>query len=155
MAGSDVKPVEIFYSYAHEDEQYREELVKHLAALQRQGIVSGWHDREIRAGREWAQEIDEHLNRASVIVLLVSSDFLASDYIFDVELKRALARHDANEARVIPIILRPCDWQSTPLARLQAVPKDALPISKWADKDDAFYNVEQAIAKVVKEMAQP
>lgn len=154
MDASVLKPVEIFYSYAHEDEKYRDELENHLKILLRKGIIAGWKDREISAGREWDQQIDERLNRASVILLLVSSDFLASDYCNDVEVKRALARHDAKEARVIPIILRACDWENTEFARLQVVPKDGLPVSKWPDKDSAFLSVEQEILKVVKEVNQ-
>jgi hypothetical protein len=120
--------IEVFYSYAHRDEALRTELNKHLSLLQRQGVIAGWHDRLITAGTEWAGAIDAHFQRAQIILLLVSADFLASDYCYDVELQRAMARHEAGEARVIPIILRPVDWHTAPFGRLQALPKDGLPI---------------------------
>src|SRR5690349_17931113 len=110
----DNEPIEVFYSYAHEDELLREKLDKHLSILKRTGVIAGWHDRNITAGREWAGEISAHLGSAGVILLLVSADFLASDYCYDVELTRALERHEAGEARVIPVILRSVDWRGAP-----------------------------------------
>src|ERR1700686_211738 len=113
MPGSPT-PVEVFYSYAHEDEALRAELEKHLSLLRRQGVISDWHDRHIAPGTDWAQAIDEHLERASVILLLVSADFLASDYCYGIEMQRALQRHQAHEAAVIPILLRPVDCYGAP-----------------------------------------
>src|SRR5260370_19839659 len=113
-----VPPITLFYSYAHEDELLRNELEKHLSLLRRQSLITEWHDRQILAGEEWAHDIDQHLEVASIILLLVSPDFLASDYCYDVEIQRALERHRRGEARVIPIILRPVDWHVAPFARL-------------------------------------
>src|SRR5438874_2288017 len=96
-------PLTIFYSYAHEDESLQKQLERHLSLLRRQGLISGWHDRQIVAGTEWAQEIDARLETASIILLLISSDFLASDYCYGIEMQRALERHQRGEARVIPI----------------------------------------------------
>src|SRR5690349_18201713 len=98
-------PIEVFVSYAHADEPFRVELGKHLAMLRRHNVISLWHDRMIGAGTEWKGEIDDHLNSAGVILLLVSPDFMASDYCYDIEVRRALERHEAREARVIPVIL--------------------------------------------------
>src|SRR5258707_8645015 len=123
MPGSS-HPVEVFYSYAHEDASLRDTLEKHLSLLHRQGLIFQWHDRQIAAGTDWAQALDIHLERASVILLLISADFLASDYCYGIEVKRALERHQANEARVIPILLRPTDWSGAPFAHLQALPTD-------------------------------
>ena len=95
-------PVEVFLSYAHKDEKLREQLEKHLSGLKRQGVISDWDDREIGAGEEWAGKIKQHINSADVILLLVSADFLASDYCTDVEMRRAMERHEAGEAHVIP-----------------------------------------------------
>jgi hypothetical protein len=142
--------VELFYSYSHKDERLRERLQTHLSLLKRQGILAEWHDRKIAAGSEWAGQIDEHLNTARVILLLISPDFLASDYCYDLEMTRALERHDAGEARVIPIILRPVDWQGAPFARLQALPKDARPVTQWPSQDAAFTNVAAGIRAVVE-----
>src|SRR5260370_6849129 len=111
--------VRLFYSDDNEDEKLREELEKRLSQLRREEIISEWHDRMIRPGAAWAHEIDTYLETASIILLLVSPDFLNSDYCYNHEMKRALERHVAQEARVIPIILRPCDWQHTPLKDLQ------------------------------------
>jgi TIR domain/CHAT domain len=146
------KPIEIFYSYAHEDEELRNRLEKHLSGLRRQNIISTWNDRQIGAGDEWRGKIDEHLNTSQMILLLISEDFLASDYCYDVEMKRAMERHEAGEARVIPVILRECDWQHSPFAKLQALPKDAKPVKSWPSKDEAFTNVAKGIRAAVEAM---
>lgn len=144
--------IEVFYSYAHEDEKLRDELNKHLSNLKRQKFITAWYDRDISAGKEWKGKIDEHLNSAHIILLLVSSDFLASDYCYDVELTRAMERQEAGEARVIPIILRACDWTSAPFGKLQALPKDAKPVKQWEDQDEAFLDVAQGIRNAVEEI---
>jgi tetratricopeptide (TPR) repeat protein len=138
-------PLKLFYSYAHEDEELRDELKKHLTLLHREGVISEWHDRAIVPGQEWDEEIKTQLDEADIILLLVSPDFLASDYIHRVELTRALERHDRGEAVVIPVILRQCQWQRTPLAKLQALPKNARPIKRWKDRDEAFDDVAEGI----------
>jgi hypothetical protein len=130
-------------------------LEKHLALLRRQGIVDEWHDRKIDAGSEWAGQISDHLERADVILLLISSDFLASDYCFEIEMKRALERHEAREARVIPVILRPCDWHSAPFGRLQALPRNAKPITAWTDQDQAFTEVARGLRSIATGEAVP
>lgn len=149
---SPTRTVELFYSYAHEDEKLREQLEKHLVILKRQGVIQDWHDRKIGAGTEWKGQIDAHLNSAGVILLLISADFLASDYCYDIELKRAMQRHEAGEARVIPVILRPVDWQGAPFGKLQALPKDAKPVTSWTKRDEAFANVAQGIRAAVEEL---
>ncbi|NET37412.1 MAG: CHASE2 domain-containing protein [Cyanothece sp. SIO1E1] len=146
--------IEVFFSYSHKDEALRDELEKHLSILQRQGVITGWHDRQIGAGSEWEGEISQHLESARVILLLVSADFLASDYCWNVEVARAMARHEARDARVIPVILRPVSWESAPFGKLQAVPKNAKPITSWENHDEAFLNVAQGITKVVHELSQ-
>jgi len=117
--------------------------------LKRQGFISGWHDRRITAGDEWKAEIDEHLETAKVILLLISANFIASDYCYDVEMKRSLERHEEGTARVIPIILSPCDWNGAPFGKLQALPKDAKPITIWSNQDEAFADVAKGIRKAV------
>ena len=132
---------EIFFSYSHEDEALRDRLDTHLAVLKREGIIEIWHDRRITAGDEFAGVIDAKLETADLILLLVSANFLSSNYCYDVEMKRAMERHAAGEARVIPIILRHCDWQSAPFGKLLAAPKDGKPIVSWPDLDEAFVDV--------------
>jgi hypothetical protein len=142
-------PVEIFFSYSHKDEKLRKELENHLANLQRQGVITNWHDRKIGAGREWKGVIDKHLKTAKIILLLVSPYFMASDYCNDVEIKLAMQRHETGETVVIPIILRPVDWKGAAFEKLQALPKDAIPVTLWRNRDEAFNNIVQGIRKVV------
>jgi hypothetical protein len=143
--------VEIFCSYSHKDEKLRKELEKHLAVLQRQNVVTIWHDRAIMPGESISEEIDEHLNRADIILALFSPDFIASDYCYQIEMKTALERHDANEARVVPIILRPCDWGKTPFSRLLALPQDGKPVTAWRSRDEAFTNVASGLWKTIED----
>lgn len=147
--------VEIFYSYAHEDEALRDELEKNLTLLRRQGVVSGWHDRQIGAGEEWAGQIDEHLESAGIILLLVSPDFIASDYCWDKEMTRAMERHQEGTARVIPVILRPVDWHSAPFGRLQALPRNGKAVTTWKNRDKAFLDVTRGIREAVQEPQKP
>src|SRR5450759_1885752 len=143
-------PVTVFLAYAHEDEPLRKELEKHLSLLQRQGLVSTWQDRHIMAGTDWAREIDEHLKSASIILLLISADFLASDYCYGVEMQRALDRDKASQARVIPIIVRPVNWKGAPFAHLQVLPTDARAITAWNNRDEAWTDVANGIRKVLE-----
>jgi internalin A len=141
--------VRLFYSYSHKDEALRNELETHLKLLQRTGLIDTWHDRKIEAGDDWKQQIDENLDRADIILLLVSSDFIASDYCYEKEMKRALERGEKGEAEVIPIIVRDVNWKKAPFAKLQALPKDGLAVTKWADKDSAWRNVSEGIEQLV------
>ncbi len=143
---------EIFYSYSHRDERLRDQLETHLALLKREGLITNWHDRRITASTEWDAEISSHLDDADIILLLVSANFLASDYIHGVELKRAMERHESREARVVPIILRPCDWQTAPFGKLQALPRDARPVTKWSNRDEVFTEIARGIRAVVEEV---
>ncbi|WP_448267681.1 toll/interleukin-1 receptor domain-containing protein [Nostoc sp. DSM 114159] len=147
-------PVKVFFSYSHKDEALRDELATHLSMMKRQGVIEAWHDREISAGSEWANAIDDNLEVADIILLLVSANFLASDYCYDKEMTRAMERHETREARVIPIILKPSDWNGAPFGKLQALPKNAKPVTSWQDQDEAFLNVAQGIRRVVEEMAK-
>ena len=143
---------EVFFSYAHEDEALRDELAKHLKLLERQGVITAWHDRQITAGTEWEGQIDEHLETAKVILLLVSADFLASDYCYDVELKRAMERHEAKEARVIPVILREVNWKGASFGKLLALPKNAEPVTNWPNRDQAFADITRGIRTAVEKL---
>ena len=117
-------------------------------------MPDGWSDdRKIGAGTEWKAQIDNHLNSAHLIFLLISADFVASDYCYDVEMKRAMERHDAGEARVIPIILKPCDWHNGPFGKLQALPKDGRAVTDWSNRDKAFTDVAKGIRAAVAELA--
>src|SRR5712692_3909995 len=152
MSGACI-PIEVFYAYAHKDAPFRNRLENHLSLLSRQGLITQWHDRHILPGVDWAQTIDTHLERASVILLLISADFLASDYCYGIEMKRALERHQANEARVIPILLRQVDWKGAPFAHLQALPTGAKPITSWRNRDAAFRDVAAGIRRVIEDLS--
>ena len=144
--------ISIFISYSHRDDEWRQELDTHLSGLRRQGVISVWHDRWILAGKEWAREINHNLNDADLILLLISPDFIASDYCYDIEMKRAVERHDADEAIVIPIILRSCDWKDAPFRKLQTLPRDAKPIKSATDRDEAFTKVVAGIREAAEKL---
>ncbi len=150
MAIEPTKAVKVFYCYAHKDKLLRDKLENHLEPLRRSGQVVAWYDRELLPGALWETEIDKHLNSSDIILLLISPSFLASDYCYGVEMRRALERHESGEARVIPIILRPADWEKTPLRKIQALPTGGKPITKWPNRDDAFLNVAIGIGKVIE-----
>lgn len=154
MRSSEVfsKPLEVFISYSHQDENLRVELDKHLSILQQQDIIKPWQDRKISAGTEWEGQIDDHLGRANIILLLISADFLSSKYCYDIELKRAMERHEAGEARVIPVILRACSWQNAPFGKLQALPKNGKPVTSWDNTDEALMDICHGINLVVQEL---
>lgn len=149
--------VSIFFSYSHKDETLRDELAKHLKTLQRSGLITEWHDRKILPGDEWDRQIKANLNSAQIILILLSPDFIDSDYCHDVEITRAMERHAAGDARVIPVILRPCLWQMTPLGDLQALPKNGTPVidkSAWPTVDMAFLDVAKGVLEVAKDFSR-
>ncbi len=149
--GTIVAPLSLFISYAHEDESLLQRLETHLSPLRRQGIIDDWHDRQILAGNDWAQDIDQHLESASIILLLISPDFLASDSCYDVILQKALARQQAGKAIVIPILLRPVDREASPFAHLQSLPHNGKPIKSWDDTDEAFVTIARELRAVIKQ----
>ena len=152
--GTSASVIELFFSYSHKDQDMRDEMEKYLSVLKRSNRIATWHDRKIGAGSEWGKEIDENLERADIILLLVSADFLASDYCWGVEMKRALQRHESGQALVVPVILRPCDWEDAPFAKFQALPRDARPVSSWPDLAEAFTNITRGIRAATQELAQ-
>jgi tetratricopeptide (TPR) repeat protein len=146
--------ISVFISYAHKDEALLKQLHTHLSSLTRQGLIVTWYDRQIVAGSDWAGVIDDRLEQASIILLLVSADFIASKYCYEVEMKRALERHEAGQARVIPIALRPADWKDMPFASLQALPTDARPVTTWPNQDAAFVDVVAGIRRAIEDLSQ-
>jgi hypothetical protein len=146
-------PLRVFLSYSHQDEHLRRQLCAHLSLLERQGVIETWHDRRILPGEAWAGKIDRSLRDADVVLCLVSPDFLASDYCFQVEMRSALAAHTRGQKTVVPIIARPVDWESSPLGELQALPRDAKPVTKWPNRDDAWYDVSRWIRVLAERLA--
>jgi hypothetical protein len=139
----------VFFSYTHVDEDLRNKLETHLTMLKRQGLIETWHDRRIVVGQEIDGEIDANLDGSDIILLLVSAAFLDSSYCFDLEMKQAMAKHEEGTARVIPIILKPCDWQPAPFGKLLAAPKDGKAITTWNNIDEAFVDVVKSIRAAV------
>ncbi len=146
--------LQVFVSYSHKDEPLKVELSNHLKLLEYQGLISVWHDRKILPGDEWDHQISQNLEQADIILLLVSSDFIASKYCWDVEVKRAIELHEFKRAVVIPVILRSVDWTLSPFGKLQALPQNAQPITSAASKDDAMRFVSQEVRKVAMELIE-
>jgi hypothetical protein len=145
----------VFFSYAHEDEALRDQLEKHLTLLTREGAIETWHDRRIGPGGAIDNEIDSALETADIVLLLVSSDFLASDYCHDIEMRRALERHEEGLTQVIPVILRPCDWHSAAFGHLNAVPRDGKPVTQHRSLDEGFVDVARAIRRAAQRPSSP
>jgi hypothetical protein len=146
------KPLRVFCSYSHKDEEHLNDLRDWLRGLERQGFIESWHDREIVPGWEWNEAIDKNLRTADIILLLVSTPFMASDYVYEQEIGKAVERQERGEARVIPIIVRPANWKWATFGRLQALPKDAKPITTWLNRDEAWLDVVEGIQKAVEEL---
>ncbi|MGC9948239.1 MAG: toll/interleukin-1 receptor domain-containing protein [Bryobacteraceae bacterium] len=152
---SNAGPIDVFMSYSHADEVLRDQLAKHLKPLEREGIITPWHDHRIAAGSEFEGEISDQLNHAGIILLLVSPDFIASEYSWRKEMTRALERHHAGDATVIPIVLRPVDWHNTPFGKLQALPRDGKPVSTWPNMDEAFLDVARGVRATASQLKSP
>jgi internalin A len=154
MQDTNSKALRVFCSYSHKDETLREELETILKPMQRQKFIESWSDHKIIAGQELDEEIKKNLQSADIILMLVSADFIASDYCNDIEVAQAIKRHEAKEAQVIPIIVRDTNWRSSPLRKLKALPQDGKFIKDnpaWPSRDSAWRNVSEGIEKVIKE----
>ncbi|RSK39577.1 toll/interleukin-1 receptor domain-containing protein [Hymenobacter perfusus] len=148
MASSSAKS--IFICYSHVDEEVKKQLIAHLSALKRKGLVSYWHDREILPGQDWDKEIKSKIGSADIIIPLISSDFLASEYCIGTELTIAMQRHVEGKALLVPVIARPCDWHSMDFSAIQALPKDGKPITKWPDRDEAILDVINGLKLLIQ-----
>ncbi|MCB9267827.1 MAG: toll/interleukin-1 receptor domain-containing protein [Lewinellaceae bacterium] len=148
----EANPVKVFIAYSREDEMHLEMLRKHLSPLERTGHIKVWYDGKIQGGEVWDEAIRKELAQAEAILLLLSASAIASDYFYEQEVKEALERHQRGEARVIPFILRPCEWTITPLGALQAIPKNGKPVLSWDNPDDAYLDGVQHLKEVIKEL---
>lgn len=144
--------VEIFFCYARKDQSLLNDLKTYLMPMMRLDLIKMWHDADIGPGIEWEEEINKHLHSAQIILLLVSPDFIASDYCYSIEMTRAMERHKRREVRVIPIILRPVDWIGAPFAKLQALPAGGLPVTSWSRYNEAFLDIARGIRATVEEL---
>lgn len=155
----DASKLTLVFSYAHADEELRNELEKHLSPLKRMGRIDTWHDRRIVPGEEFEGQIDHYFAKADIILLLVSSDFINSDYCYQIEMTNALQRHERGEAVVIPVILRPCAWHQLPFGKLLAATVDGKPIVQFPSYDEGFVqvvdSVSRALGKLGAQVSQP
>lgn len=147
-----VPSIKIFLAYARKDAEYMRELKKHFAPLERNNNISIWCDNDIEAGENWEQSIKTALQNADIVLLLVSADAIASNYFYNEELPKALIRENNQEAKVIPIIIRPCNWELTSLKNLQALPFGGKPISTWGNHDSAYNEIVSRINQIIPEI---
>src|SRR5713101_304230 len=143
----------LFFSYARQDKGLRDKLEEHLSNLKYRGLISTWHIREIGAGEDWQQQVDIHLESAHIILLLISSSFMASQYCYSMEMTRAMERHQQGKARVIPVLLRPVLFSGAPFAMLKMLPTNGKPVANWRNRDSAFVDIALGIERVVREEA--
>jgi hypothetical protein len=141
--------IEVFYSYAQRDENLRKELERHLGALKRLNLIRDWSNQNIPIGANRWREVDAHIDTAQIILLLISADFMDSDYCYSIEMQRALERHKQGKTKVIPILLREVYLGNTPIASLRALPTDGVPITSWKNLDEAFANVAKGISDAI------
>jgi len=152
MTTESTRPLKLFYCYAREDKALRDELDIHLNSLKRQNLVTSWYDGAIGPGTEWEKEIDTQLRNADIILLLVTPHFMASDYCYDIEMKRALERHRRGTVRIIPIILRRTFLNDAPFRSLQILPTDAKPVTQWPDRDEAYWDITSGIYRAISDL---
>lgn len=143
--------VAVFLCYSQEDERMAKKLKNHLSMLERNGSITLWDDGYISAGAERELERKKYLDEAQIILLLITDDFIASDYCYNVQLQSAIQRHERKEVRVVPIILSPVHWKEPPLDKLQVLPDDAKPVSRWSNQDAGFLNIVEGVIKVIKQ----
>lgn len=139
-----------FISYSHVDEKHLERLHKHMAMLKRDGLIDAWSDHDILAGSRLGQEISNKLEESQLFIALVSPDYIDSTYCYDKEFKRAQELADAGRLRIVPVILEPCDWLSSPFSELLALPKDGMAISEWTNQNVAYLDIVNGIRRIVK-----
>ena len=148
--GNNMSPVNAFISYAHADEKALERLRKHFAMLQREGSLNAWTDNAIVPGAKLDPEIDANLKSSSIFIALLSPDYLASKYCYETEFKQALALADGGKLRIVPVILEPCDWLSSPFKDFMALPKDGQPVSSWTNQNNAFLDVVTGLRRLLQ-----
>lgn len=142
--------VKVFISYSHKDESYKDDLIEHMSGLIRSGLITEWNDRKIVPSMDWSKEISTNLEGSELILFLISSSFLASDYCVNIEVKKALEMHQSGRAQLIPIVIRAVDWGDSELSYIQGLPKDAIPVSSWSDQDEAWLNVVNGLRACIE-----
>lgn len=138
-----------FISYCHADEVMLQRLHVHLANLKREGLIAEWTDEEIPAGGNLDTHISESLNTSQLFICLVSPDYIASNYCYEKEFGTAHKMEIEGKITIVPIIVEPCDWKSTPFGKIKALPKDGKPVAEWTSPNSAFTDVAQELRKLL------
>ncbi|MBQ7795462.1 MAG: toll/interleukin-1 receptor domain-containing protein [Lachnospiraceae bacterium] len=144
------KELKVFMSYSHVDEGFKEKLEVHLSPLKRNKKICSWNDSELLVGTMIDDEINKHLEHDDIIILLVSADFINSDYCYGIEMEKAIERCKKGECKIVPVILRPCLWKETPLKKLLCLPRDGKAISMYENEDSAYLEVVTALNKIIE-----
>jgi hypothetical protein len=142
-------PIKLFIAYAPEDEAWRKILENHLMPLERENIIQPWHLGKIIPGEEWEAKTQDQMELAQIILLLVSPDFMASESCYGQQMQWAIQYHNNGRARVIPVLLRPVDWESTPFGKMQVLPSNSQPVTAWSNPDAAFLEIVQGLKHVI------
>ncbi len=154
-----VKTLEILISSAKEDERFLDMLLKALEGplkpLKQQGLISLWHERDIRPGAITRQEIQRHLQAARIILLLISADFMGLPFCYSENMQHLMRRHEAGEIHAIPILLRETDWEAAPFGALRPLPDNGVPVSSWGNRDKALLNIARGVKKIVDGLISP
>jgi hypothetical protein len=146
-------PLDLFYSYSRKDKRFLDELQGHLSWLQKMGLIRAWSDREIVPGSKWAGIIDDRIKTADIILFLVSSYFLSSDYCMNTEMNFALDRHAKKQPiRIIPVIIRNCAWKKTPLSAFGVLPTDAKPVEEWRLPHKAYLAIYEGVERAALDL---
>ncbi len=146
------KPYDIFLSYSHEDEELMNFVRNHLVVFDRQGLIRKWWDRKLVGGQNLDGMVSAHLASSDIVLLFVSSSFLSSDSCYDTEMKQAMAQHESGHSVVVPVILRPCSWMSTPLGKLLALPTDGKALTQWPNRDEAGLAIAEGVMRIVADL---
>lgn len=155
MSRREQEPLLLFYSYSPKDNKLRERLDLHLTAFKRKGLITTWSEHEVTPGGDVSQQVIDKLSMANIILLLISADFIASDFCYSIHMERILLKHKARATRVVPILLRPVHWTDAPFGQLQPLPAPNSPVSTWRDREGAFFKIAQGIEKVALELQSP
>lgn len=146
--------MKLFLSYSHQDEELKNQFETHLSQFKRDKLIESWNDRKITPGENWCKEISIHLEDADIIIFLISSDFIASDYCCEIEVKKGIQQHNEGKSILVPIVVRPCNWKDMEIGKFQALPTDLKPIVTWNNKDEGWLNVIFGLKKLINEFKE-
>lgn len=138
-----------FISYSHNDNNYLDQLHKHLAQLRRDNVLTDWTDNDILPGSAIDDQVIASLRSSDLFLAILTPDYINSGYCYEKEFKLAQELQKSGDLTIVPVIAEPCDWLSTPFQQFKALPKDGKPITDWNNKNTAFLDVVQALRKLI------